>query len=156
MMKVRSAVVGGLLLVLCACEHIPPVTVPALPPPPASGSATLSPAARASLGETIDTGALDRLLNTLSPEHRARFLQTFEDVELAASGRTDMETRDVTMTVWFSDPERQMLLEHVWAPFWAQLPWALLSDTSHPLPGRTLAAARQADSASAAGKERKP
>jgi hypothetical protein len=99
---------------------------------------------------------MDRLLATLGPEDRAQFLDSFQDAELAASGRRDVETRDVSITVWFSDPERQQLLEQVWAPFWSQLPATALSDPSSPLPGRRLAALRQADSLARARNEQEP
>jgi hypothetical protein len=157
MRNAGSAVIAGLLFsLLVGCEHAPSVTVPQLPPPAVSTSPSLSPAARAYLGEAIDVDALDRLLNTLGPEERTSFLRTFDDVELAASGRTDVETRGVTMTIRFGDPEQQMLLDHMWAPFWLQFAPTLLSDVSHPLPGRALAAARRADSTSAARTEPEP
>jgi hypothetical protein len=132
------------------------VTVPHLPQPPAPASVSLSPAARSQLWESFDPDAMDRLLNTLGPEDRARFLRAFEDAELAAAGRTDVETRDVTVTIRFGDPEGQKLLEQVWAPFWSELPAAALSDPSYPLPGRALAAVRLADSTAKGEKEGKP
>ncbi len=143
----------GFTFVLCACEHSPPAAIQPVPQP---APASLSPAAREQLRGQIDIDAMDRLLTTLAPEDGARFLRNFDDVEWAASGRTDVETRDVTITIRFGDAERQRLLEHIWAPFWSQLPPALLSDDSYPLPGRTLAVSRRADSASAARKEREP
>jgi hypothetical protein len=144
-----------LLFLLGGCEHSAPVTA-AHVPPPAPASASLSSEARAELRESVDLEAMDRLLNTLGAEDGAQFLKSFEDVELVASGRADMETRNVSVTIWYADPERQRLLEHVWAPFWAQLPPAVLLDPSYPLPGRTLAAARRADSAAVARREREP
>lgn len=156
MRKARSTAIAGLLLALGGCEHAPPVTVPSIPQPVAPALVTLSPAARAQLRETIDLDAMDRLLNTLGPEDRARFLRTFEDVELAASGRKDVETRDVIVTIRFGDPERQMLLERVWTPFWSHLPPAALSDPFNPLPGRMMAAARLPDSTAAESTEGKP
>lgn len=155
MRKVRFAVLLGLLSTASGCEHGPPVTVPHVPQPPATASAALSAGARAELRGTVDLEAMDRLLTTLDPEDRARFLRTFQEAEWVASGQKGVETRDVTVTIRFADPERQRLLEHVWAPFWSHLPPAVLSDASYPLPGRMLAAAR-ADSASAAGKKRQP
>lgn len=145
----------GLSFVLGGCEHALPVAVQALPHPQ-QGSPSLSPAARELLDGKVDLSAMDRLLTTLGPEERTRFIRSFEDVEWAASGRTDVETRDVVVTVRFGDPHRQRLLEHAWAPFWSQLPRAVLLDASYPLPGRTLAGARRADSVSAVSKEREP
>jgi hypothetical protein len=142
-----------LLFLLGGCEHSPPVGVVHVPPP---ASASLSPEARALLRESIDLEAMDRLLNTLEPEDGAQFLEAFQGAESAASGRADMETRGVSVTIWYADPERQHLLEHVWAPFWSQLPPAVLLDPSYPLPGRTLAAARRADSAAVARRGREP
>jgi hypothetical protein len=151
----RKLRVPILLSLLCACEHGPPEVVANLPQP-TPPSTSLSPAARAQLRGTIDLDAMDRLLTTLGPGDRAQFLSSFQDAEWAAAGRSDVETRDVSVTVWYAEPERQRLLEHVWAPFWSQLPSALLSDPSYPLPGRALAAARLADSAAVARKRRDP
>ncbi|HEX2077061.1 MAG TPA: hypothetical protein VHG08_05110 [Longimicrobium sp.] len=118
---------------------------------------SLSSAAREQLTGKLDLGAVDRLLPTLAPEDRTHFLRSFQDVEWAANGRTDVETRDVTVIVQYGDAERQRLLEQAWAPFWSQLPPAVLSDPAYPLPGRTLAALRQNTTAAAADrKERKP
>lgn len=157
MRRPRIQVPAGLLFILCACEHSAPVAVQPHPlPAPASSPLSLSPAAREQLRTRIDLSALDRLLITLGPEDRARFLRSFEDVEWAASGRRDVETTGLTVTVQFGDPERQQLLERVWAPFWSQLPPSVLSDASYPLPGRTIAAVRRADSASVVGSGRKP
>jgi hypothetical protein len=149
---------AGLLVVLSGCEHGPPVAVQPVPEPSQAASVSLSPAAREQLTGKIDLGAVDRLLPTLTPEDRARFLHSFQDVEWAAHGRTDVETRDVTVIVQYGDPERQRLLEQAWAPFWSQLPSAVLSDPSYPLPGRTLAAARKEGNAPATDhrKEREP
>lgn len=144
----RWEVAAGLLVVLGACEHGPPVAVQSMPEPPASVS--LSPAAREQLTGKLDLAAVDRLLQTLTPEDRARFLLSFEDVEWVANGHMDVETRDVRVIVQYGDAERQRLLEQAWAPFWSKLPPAVLSDVAYPLPGRTLAAARQGASAPAA------
>jgi hypothetical protein len=117
----------------------------------------LSPAAREQLTGRLDLGAVDRLLPTLTPEDRAHFLRSFQDVEWAADRRTDVETRDVTVIVQYGDAERQQLLEQAWAPFWSQLPPAVLSDPTYPLPGRVLAAVRQdARAAAVDRKEAKP
>lgn len=146
---------GTLALLAAGCEHGAPSAVSV--PPPASGTpAALSAGARAQLENTVDLEAMDRLLATMSPEERERFLESFADAEWAASGRRDVETRDVSVTVRFGDPERQRLLEQMWAPFWSQLPASALYDPSHPLPGRTLAAARQADSLARPRNEREP
>ena len=146
---------AGVLFLLCACEHSPPVAVQPVPQADPA-SASLSPTAREVLRGQIDLAAMDRLLATMAPEDRARFLHSFEDVEWAASGRTDVETRDVSVTIRFGDAERQALLEHTWAPFWAQLPPALLSDAAYPLPGRALAASRRANPPSGEREEPKP
>ncbi len=139
----RWGVAAGLLVVLVGCEHGPPVAVQPVPEPPQAASVSFSPAAREQLTGKLDLGAVDRLLPTLAPEDRARFLRSFQDVEWAATGRTDVETRDVTIIVQYGDAERQRLLEQAWAPFWSQLPPAVLSDPAYPLPARSLAAARQ-------------
>jgi hypothetical protein len=154
MRKARLRFLPALLFSMGGCEHSAPVAVQPIPHTPLAP--TLSTAAREQLRDRIDLGAVDRLLSTLGPEDRARFLLSFEDVEAAASGRIDVETRDVRFIVQFADPERQRILEHVWAPFWSQLPAAVLSDPSYPLPGRTLAGIRRADSVSAVMKERDP
>lgn len=99
---------------------------------------------------------MDRLLATLGPEDRARFLQSFQELEWAAAGRADVETRDVTVIVHYGDAERQRLLEQAWAPFWSQLPPAALADPSYPLPGRTLAAARLATGRAADRRDNEP
>lgn len=124
---------------------------------PSGAAVSLSPAARAQLSGKLDLGAVDRLLPTLAPEERAHFLRGFQDVEWAAGDSMDAETRDVTIIIQYGDAERQRLLEQAWAPFWSQLPPAVLSDRSYPLPGRALAAARRdADSLAAGRKEREP
>jgi hypothetical protein len=152
-----GSVYAGLLVILAGCEHGPPVVIPPAPHPASHPSETISQAAREQLTGKLDLAAVDRLLETLGPEERARFLQSFEDVEQAANGRTDVETRDVTIIIRFGDPERQRLLDQAWAPFWSQLPPAVLADVSHPLPGRSLAAARrQADSLATERKGAKP
>jgi hypothetical protein len=155
MKKPRRTSAVCLLFLLGGCEHSAPVTA-AHVPPPAPASASLSPEARARLRESIDLEAMDRLLNTLGAKDGAQFLKSFEGAESVALGRADMETRGVSVTIWYADPERQQLLEHVWAPFWAQLPPSVLLDLSYPLPGRMLAAARRADSAAVARREREP
>lgn len=153
MRKTTLAVVAGLVL-HGGCEHGAPSA--AHIPLPAQAPSALSPAARAQLSRSFDLDAMDRLLATLGAEDRALFLASFKDAEWAASGRRDVETRDVSITVWFRDPERQQLLEEVWAPFWSQLPATALSDPSSPLPGRRLAARRQANSLARARKEGEP
>lgn len=151
----RPRVAAGLLVVLASCEHGAPVGVQPLPEPPRAAPVSLSPAAREQLAGQLDLGAVDRLLPTLSPEDRARFLRSFQDVEWAAVGRRDVETRDVTVIVQYGDAERQRLLEQAWAPFWSHLPSAVLLDPSYPLPGRALAAVRQ-DSSAADRRARNP
>lgn len=146
----------GLLVVLAGCEHGPPVAVQPIPGPVHGSAASLSQAAREQLAGKLDLAAMDRLLETLGPEDRARFLRSFEGVEQAAIGRTDVETRDVTIITRFGDPERQRLLDQAWAPFWSGLPPALLSDPSYPVPGRSLAAFRRGDSTAIERKEREP
>jgi hypothetical protein len=153
----RWGVAAGLMVVLAGCEHGPPVAVQPVPEPAQAASVSFSPAAREQLTGTLDLGAVDRLLPTLAPEDRTRFLRSFQDVEWAATGRTDVETRDVTIIVQYGDAERQRLLEQAWAPFWSQLPPAVLSDPTYPLPGRSLAAVRQGATAAAEDwKEREP
>jgi hypothetical protein len=146
----------GFLVVLAGCEHGPPVSPQPLPEPVHGPAASLSQAAREKLVGKVDLRALDRLLETLGPEERARLLRSFEGVEQAATGRTDVETRDVTIITRYGDPERQRLLEQAWAPFWSGLPPALLADPSYPLPGRSLAAIRRGDSTANERKEREP
>lgn len=153
MQKARLRFLPALLFSFGGCEHSAPVAVQPVPQTPAAPA--LSAAAREQLRDRIDLSAVDRLLSTLGPEDRARFLLSFEDVEAAANGRTDVETRGVRMIIQFADPERQRLLEQVWAPYWSQLPAAALKDSAYPLAGRSLAAARRVDSATATN-ERKP
>lgn len=148
---------AGLLVVLASCEHGPPAALQFAPEPQQPASVSLSPAAREQLAGKLDLEALDRLLGTLAPEERTHFLRSFQDVEWAAHGRRDVETRDVTFVVRYGDAERQRLLEQAWAPFWSQLPATALSDPFYPLPGRTLAATRRgADPPGRDGKERQP
>jgi hypothetical protein len=151
----RWGSVAGFLALLAGCEHGPPVAVQSAPKPATGSSEFLSQAARDQLAGKVDFDALDRLLSTLPPEDRGHLLGSFADAE-AAAARRNGETRDVTVIVRYGDPERQRLLDQVWAPFWSQLPPAVLADVSYPLPGRSLAAVRQMDSAAARAKEREP
>lgn len=148
--------IAGLLSFFAGCEHGAPSATHVPPVAPPAAQPALSAGARARLGASIDLDAMDRLLATLGPEDRVRFLESFKDAEWAAAGRRDVETRDVSVTVRFGDPGRQRLLEQMWAPFWSQFPAAALSDPSIPFPGRTLAAVRHADSLAARRKVREP
>lgn len=156
MRKSRVSLALGLLALAGGCEHGAPSAAHVPPSAPPAAQPALSAGARATLGASIDLDAMDRLLATMNPEERARFLESFADAEWVASGRRDVETRDVSVIVRFADPERQHLLEQVWAPFWTRLPASALTDPSYPLPGRTLAAARQADSLAPQRNEREP
>lgn len=152
----RQSASLSLLLALAGCEQGPPVGVRPVPQPAQAPAEDLSQTVREQLDERLDLRALDRLLGTLAPEDRAQLLRSFEDLEQAAQGRADIETRDVTVITHFEDPERQQLLEQTWAPFWSHLPSALLQDLTYPLPGRSLAVIRQPDSTTSRRKEREP
>lgn len=139
----------ALLVAAAACEHAQGLTAARQPAPP---SVSLSPAARAQLTGVIDFEALDRLLSLMSPGEREHFLAVFADVQAAAS-RTDVETRTVRTPMGFSDPERQRLLERVFAPHRASLPAAAATNPSYPLPGHAPSRAPLPDSTAAAGGE---
>lgn len=132
-----------LLLVLTlpgGCEHSQLTSGPQ-PAPKALSSAT-----RQQLAGTVDLVAMDRLLETLSPEERQQFLSIFADLEAAVTGRAGVETRDVFIPLWFADPERQRLLELMWAPTRAKMPASVRADSLYPLPRPLRLPARPADS----------
>jgi hypothetical protein len=84
----RCSVLAGLLVVLGGCEHAPPVAIQAAPAPVQDPSKSLSQGARDQLTGKLDVEAIDRLLGTLAPEDRGRFLSSFEDLERASAGHT--------------------------------------------------------------------
>jgi hypothetical protein len=132
----------GAAAALAACDGTPASTLSQASHAAPAPALTLSPEARSQLAGSVDLSAMDRLLLMLDPADQQRLLATFADVEVAANDQPRApthETTDVSVIVRFTDPERQMLLERMWAPFWRQLPPSVLRDRTFPLPGRVIA-----------------
>lgn len=155
----RAALLIALLYVFGACDRISTFSLhvpqPAPVHAPTGAPATLSAAARAYLAETVDIAELDRLLSSLGPEDRARYLESFADVERAATGRVDIETRDVNI-ITFTDPGLRQLSDRVWRPFHARFPLDVHPASLYPLPVRLPAAAHRTADTAAAKQERAP
>lgn len=118
MINLRTIWAAVLLVPLTACENIQGATAvhQASPAP-----ATLSAATREKLQGTVDFEALDRLLALMSQTEREHFLATLTAPQGEIAGEERAEMRDVQMLVWVSDPEKQKLLERVYAPLRARL-----------------------------------
>lgn len=124
--------------VLHACEGSPVTIMTQNRPLHRPVSSLLTPEARRELGKQIDVDALDELLASMEPGERRETLAGMGVIQ------TGEETRDVSIPMYSSDPERQKLIERVWAPYWDHLPPEWLDRTDLPFPGREIARARRA------------
>lgn len=90
-------------------------------------SFTLSVEERNSLAAPYDVAALESFLALHQPEERAQLLRTFR-------GLPDKDG-NVSTLMRVSDPQKQQLLEQIWAPVFARLPHGELARVNPELPG---------------------
>jgi len=95
---------------------------------------------RARLEGRFDVAAVEELLATMHPDDKHDFLVSIGGTRRAPA---DGETRDVSVLTRSTNPERQALIDRMWAPYWDHLPPELLDRTDLPYPGRELAKARR-------------
>lgn len=137
-------------LTLSACETSPATIMTQNRPASHPASSLLTPEARRELEKQFDVSAMDELLASMSPAERQ---ETLIKMGVIQTGET---TRDVTFPVHSDDPERQKLIERMWAPYWDHLPPEWLDRTDLPFPGREIARARRAAKAASPNKDGTP
>jgi hypothetical protein len=119
----------------------------------------LEPQVRAVLQSRFDVDAVESLLQRMDATERTSFLETLVNTRQNppmgdAQTRGESKRQEAWIPVGSSDPERQALLEKMWAPYWDLLPKGAVDDPGYPYPGRELARIRQA-SAKAKGADSK-
>lgn len=143
----RFLLIAPLALLIVGCESGNPNSLMTTPAPHsirlAQPDATyrLSPADRAKLIDFYDADALERLLQMVEPDARARMLPMFQ--------RSDQRRGMITK---LDDPALQGVLEEVWAPYWDDLPADALEDEEGGVPGREIARRRRLERQRQGGK----
>lgn len=125
-------------LVLSGCETVSGSVMTQNRPLNRPVSTLLTPEARQELSKSFDLDAMDELLAMMGPEE-----QRWNLIQMGVV-QTGEETRDVSMPLHSDDPERQKLIERMWAPYWDHFPPEWLDRTDLPFPGREIARVRRA------------
>jgi hypothetical protein len=95
------------------------------------GAYQLTVEERAAVAPGFDPDALERLLREIRPDMRGEILSYFQ----AGGSRGHL--------VEIHDPELQVILEEVWAPFWDNAPDQALEENWYRMPGREIAMAHR-------------